>query len=104
MGAFVVCDQAVKDYLINTMRPLIFSYRFAAVECGLSHFIWATAGEFSRTPSTFSEHQPTVANFIQQTLGFPMPSATNVVPYIVGENQRALKLHSVCSNAIFMLC
>ncbi|TNG91741.1 8-amino-7-oxononanoate synthase, partial [Testudinibacter aquarius] len=25
MGAYVVCDQVIKDYLINKMRPLIFS-------------------------------------------------------------------------------
>jgi len=92
MGAFVVCDQAVKDYLINTMRPLIFSTALPPLNVAWSHFIWQQLANFHERRQHLANISQQLRTFIQQTLGFPMPSATNVVPYIVGENQRALEV------------
>lgn len=92
MGAFVVCDQAVKDYLINTMRPLIFSTALPPLNVAWSHFIWQQLTNFHERRQHLANISQQLRTFIQQTLGFPMPSATNVVPYIVGENQRALEI------------
>lgn len=92
MGAFVVCDQAVKDYLINTMRPLIFSTALPPLNVAWSHFIWQQLANFHERRQHLANISQQLRTFIQQTLGFPMPSATNVVPYIVGENQRALEI------------
>ncbi|MDK9561743.1 8-amino-7-oxononanoate synthase [Gallibacterium anatis] len=92
MGAFVVCDQAVKDYLINTMRPLIFSTALPPLNVAWSYFIWQQLANFHERRQHLANISQQLRTFIQQTLGLPMPSATNVVPYIVGENQRALEV------------
>ncbi len=91
-GAFVVCEQEVKDYLINTMRPLIFSTALPPLNVAWSHFIWQQLANFHERRQHLANISQQLRTFIQQTLCFPMPSATNVVPYIVGENQRALEI------------
>lgn len=92
MGAFVVCDQAVKDYLINTMRPLIFSTALPPLNVAWSYFVWQKLASFHDRRQHLVKISQQLRNFIQDELNLPMPSETNVVPYIVGENQRALKV------------
>lgn len=91
MGAFVVCDQLMKDYLINTMRPLIFSTALPPFNVAWSYFLWQQLPRFSQDRLHLANISQRLRTFIQTELGQSMPSSTNVVPYITGENQAAVK-------------
>ena len=91
-GAFVVCEQEIKDYLINTMRPLIFSTALPPFNVAWSYFVWQKLASFHDRRQHLVKISQQLRNFIQDELNLPMPSETNVVPYIVGENQRALEI------------
>lgn len=86
MGAYVVCDQILKECLINQMRPLIFSTALPPFNVAWTHFI------FERLPQLSKErtHLEQLSAFLRQEVEHRtqiMPSKTCIVPYILGENE-----------------
>ena len=89
MGAYVVCDQILKECLINQMRPLIFSTALPPFNVAWTHFI------FERLPQLSKErtHLERLSAFLRQEVEHKtqiMPSQTCIVPYILGENETTL--------------
>ncbi|BCL67533.1 putative 8-amino-7-oxononanoate synthase [Haemophilus haemolyticus] len=89
MGAYVVCDQILKECLINQMRPLIFSTALPPFNVAWTHFI------FERLPQLSKErtHLEKLSIFLRQEVEHRthiMPSQTCIVPYILGENEATL--------------
>ena len=89
MGAYVVCDQILKECLINQMRPLIFSTALSPFNVAWTHFI------FERLPQLSKErtHLEQLSAFLRQEVEHRtqiMPSQTCIVPYILGENEATL--------------
>lgn len=89
MGAYVVCDQILKECLINQMRPLIFSTALPPFNVAWTHFI------FERLPQLTKErtHLEQLSAFLRQEVEHRtqiMPSQTCIVPYILGENEATL--------------
>lgn len=89
MGAYVVCDQILKECLINQMRPLIFSTALPPFNVAWTHFI------FERLPQLSKErtHLDQLSAFLRQEVEHRtqiMPSQTCIVPYILGENEATL--------------
>ena len=89
MGAYVVCDQILKECLINQMRPLIFSTALPPFNVTWTHFI------FERLPQLSKEraHLEQLSAFLRQEVEHRtqiMPSQTCIVPYILGENETTL--------------
>ena len=89
MGAYVVCNQILKECLINQMRPLIFSTALSPFNVAWTHFI------FERLPQLSKErtHLEQLSAFLRQEVEHRtqiMPSQTCIVPYILGENDATL--------------
>ena len=89
MGAYVVCDQILKECLINQMRPLIFSTALPPFNVAWTHFI------FERLPQLSKErtHLEQLSAFLRQEVEHRtqiMPSQNCIVPYILGENDATL--------------
>lgn len=40
MGAYLVCSHTIREYLVNTMRPLIFSTALPPFQIAWTSFIW----------------------------------------------------------------
>lgn len=89
MGAYVVCDQILKECLINQMRPLIFSTALPPFNVAWTHFIFERLPQFSKERS----HLEQLSAFLRQEVEHRtqiMPSQTCIVPYILGENEVTL--------------
>ena len=91
IGAYLICDEVIKDYLINTMRPLIFSTALPPLNIAWSEFV------FRRLPQCGDKraHLANISHTLRQAIaqrGLPMPSQSNVVPYITGSNASAEQL------------
>ncbi len=46
VGAYVVCSQLLKDYLINSMRPLIFSTALAPINMAWTYYLFKQLPQF----------------------------------------------------------
>lgn len=97
-GAFVICNRVFRDYLINTMRPLIFSTAIAPVNVLWTLFI------LNRLPS-FQEERRRLAEtsrlFRQKLgeLGFRTNGCSQIVPLIAGKNGRCIELSETLKAA-----
>ena len=89
MGAYVVCDQILKECLINQMRPLIFSTALPPFNVAWTHFIFERLPQFSKERT----HLELLSLFLRQEVEHRtqiMLSQTYIVPYILGENDATL--------------
>lgn len=89
MGAYVVCDQILKECLINQMRPLIFSTALPPFNVAWTHFIFERLSQLSKERT----HLEQLSAFLRQEVEHRtqiMPSQTCIVPYILGENEATL--------------
>ena len=89
MGASVVCDQILKECLINQMRPLIFSTALPPFNVAWTHFIFERLSQLSKERT----HLEQLSAFLRQEVEHRtqiMPSQTCIVPYILGENEATL--------------
>lgn len=95
VGAYIMCDEAVKQWLINTMRPLIFSTALPPINHAWTRFILAKMpmltdqrmhlAQLSITLSQAIDPQHRVSPTAQH-ISYDSP----IIPYILGDNARAL--------------
>ena len=95
MGAYVICSETIKQYLINTMRPLIFSTALPPINVAWSYYLFEKLPQLTAQRTQLAE----VSNHFRTQLaakGDVTPSQSHIIPHIVGENeacmQQALRL------------
>lgn len=89
MGAYVACTKVMRDYLINTMRPLIFSTTLPPATIAWSYFIFKQLPLFGKE----REHLEIISKLLRDAIaakGVAMPSESNIIPYIIGENKACI--------------
>ena len=93
LGAYVICSAALREYLINTVRPFIFTTALPPVNIAWSRFV---LGQFA-TPDAVArrQHLAQVAGMMHafaDSLGQSVRSTSQIVPIITGENGRTLAI------------
>lgn len=94
MGAYVVCNQLFKDYLVNKMRPLIFSTALPPINIAWTLFL------FEKLPTLQArrQHLMQLSQYLHQNMPhnssqtINMPSAqSHIVPYLLWDNQKTVE-------------
>lgn len=90
VGAYVICSETIKQYLINTMRPLIFSTALPPINVAWSYYLFEKLPQFTAQRIQLAE----VSRYFRTQLadrGHPTPSQSHIIPYIVGENEACIQ-------------
>jgi 8-amino-7-oxononanoate synthase len=102
LGAYVVADRIVVDYLINTTRPFIFTTALPPV---ILHWL---SGLLDRLPEWRAKRGQVLA--LAQQLraacterGLAVRGESQIVPIIIGDNERTLKSARALKEAGFLL-
>ena len=91
IGAYIMCDEVVKQWLINQMRPLIFSTALPPINHAWTRFILAKMPSLTEQRLHLAQLSTTLSDAIperyrvsstQQKAGYNSP----IVPYILGDN------------------
>lgn len=90
-GAYLVCDAVVKEYLINTMRPLIFSTAIAPINVFWSSFVVERLAQFTQERQRLIEMSNLFRDGLKER-GFITKGSSQIVPLICGENSKAVEL------------
>ena len=92
-GAYAIMDSAVRDYLINKMRPFIFTTALPPVVVNWSRFV------LNKTVSMKErrEHLFKLSEKLRQ--GLNAVSDSQIIPLIVGENTAAVALSEKLRSA-----
>lgn len=87
-GAYVICDKVISQYLVNTMRSLIFTTALPPVSVSWLEFI------FERLPGMTEQrkHLSKLSKYMRdeiKKIGFEMKSSSNIIPIMLGKNKDA---------------
>jgi 8-amino-7-oxononanoate synthase len=103
MGAYCICDTIFKEYLINHMRPLIFTTALPPVNVAWTDFI------FNKLPELHDKrmHLEDISNQLRDAIvdmGYKTLGDSNIVPLITGTNESAIALSDYLKdNSFFAL-
>ena len=88
-GAYIVCRRTIREYLVNRMRTLIFTTALPPVNIAWTLFIVRRLGGFRERRI----HLENISNILRKALkekGYECPSASYIVPMIVGESSETI--------------
>ncbi|MBJ9986601.1 8-amino-7-oxononanoate synthase [Acinetobacter sp. S40] len=90
IGGYLICDPIIRSYLINTMRPLIFSTALPPINVAWSDFI------LKKVMAANSErlHLHKISEYLQTEIvakGYSSPSTSHIVPILIGPSQKAVE-------------
>lgn len=91
MGAFVICSETMKQYLVNTMRPLIFTTALPPVNLEWTLFIVNKICNMQER----REHLARIGRRVREVLN-PLNggivSSSHIIPYVLGESERTVEV------------
>lgn len=89
VGAYLVCDQLIKDYLINTMRPLIFSTALPPLNVAWTDFVFEQLPHFKAE----RQHLARLSEKLRRAVAERQPhsSQSHIVPYLIGDNRQTVE-------------
>ncbi|MGE8539349.1 MAG: aminotransferase class I/II-fold pyridoxal phosphate-dependent enzyme, partial [Acinetobacter sp.] len=90
VGGYLICHPIIREYLINAMRPLIFSTAQPPICMAWTDFIFQKV--LGLKPQR--QHLQQISQNLQQSVqakGFDCPSTSHIVPVIIGESQKTVK-------------
>jgi len=90
VGGYIICDSIIRNYLINKMRPLIFSTALPPISMAWSDFIFNKVLSMQQQ----RQHLVEISQYLQLAViakGFSSPSSSHIIPVIVGESQAAIE-------------
>ncbi|QPF38482.1 8-amino-7-oxononanoate synthase [Acinetobacter sp. TTH0-4] len=102
VGGYLMCHPIVREYLINAMRPLIFSTAQPPICMAWTHFIFQKALKLS----TQRQHLHAISQSLQHTIqhkGFECPSTSHIVPVIIGDSQKTVEKAKQLQHAGFYI-
>jgi 8-amino-7-oxononanoate synthase len=85
-GAFVICNNVIKEYLINTSRSLIYTTALPPINVAWTNFIVEKLPSFSEERKRLKEY----SKIFCETLNLEIHES-NIIPIILGENNIALR-------------
>ena len=102
VGGYLICHSIIRDYLINLMRPLIFSTAQPPICMAWTNFIFQKVLKLN----TQRQHLQHLSQSLQQAVtakGFDCPSTSHIVPVIVGESVKTVVKAKALQDAGFYI-
>lgn len=102
IGGYLICHPIIRDYLINSMRPLIFSTAQPPICMAWSDFILQKVFTLQQS----RQHLQQISHYLKQAVqakGFDCPSTSQIVPIILGESQKTVNKAQALQQAGFYI-
>lgn len=99
-GAFVVCDGIVKEFLVNKARGLIFSTALSPIQMQWTRFVWEQLPNFADRRTSLASNASYFRSQLQAK-GIQTPSASHIVPIIIGQASETLRKSEQLRSAGF---
>lgn len=88
MGAYVICSRTIREYLVNCMRPLIFSTALPPIQIAWTRFIFERLPLFGELREKLALTGHLLAGALEGKGG--EISESHIIPFIVGENKECI--------------
>ena len=90
VGAFLVCDGTIRDYLINRSRPLIFTTALPPVVLNWNHFVMSRLASMQPQRDKLQQTSLELRKELEK-MGLETGGSTNIIPVIIGEADRTVE-------------
>ena len=85
MGAYVVCSEVILSYLINKMRPLIFSTALPPLQMAWTQFLWEQLPTWQSEREQLHRMSRQLAQALQGRGG--EISESHIIPFLIGDSR-----------------
>lgn len=103
MGAFVVCEQMFREYLINTQRSLIFTTALPPVNVAWTRFILNRMPDFYDLRLKLAKVSERLKSVLNEK-GFETRGNSHIVPMVCGSNENSIEMANLLQeNGFFAL-
>jgi 8-amino-7-oxononanoate synthase len=102
IGAYVICDEIIKQYLINKMRSLIFTTSLPPIVVNWNYNMLKTIVKMSLE----REHLAELSNQLREDLiekGIQTAGSSNIVPVMIGDSQKCVILAEYLQKKGFLV-
>ena len=102
IGGYLICHRIIRDYLINSMRPLIFSTAQPPICMAWTDFIFKKVLHLNSK----RQHLQQISQTLQQNVqakGFACPSTSHIVPVIIGASTQTVEKAKALQDAGFYI-
>lgn len=89
VGGYIICKEAIRDYLINKMRTLIFTTALPPINLMWSYFVLERLTQLNKE----RDHLSSTGNLLRNKLkekGFDCPSTSHIIPVILGDSKKTV--------------
>ena len=90
-GAYVLCESAVREYLVNRMRPLIFSTALPPLNVLWTLRVMENLVTMGSMRQALSDNAARIREFIRSR-GVVCPSGSHIIPVMAGDSHRAIAM------------
>ena len=103
VGAYVVCSEVMRSFLVNRMRTFIFTTALPPLNVAWTKFILSRLGGWNDRRERLAEAALRVQAAVRGACR-ECPSSSHIVPFIVGEsNQTILKAEDIQRKGFYVL-
>lgn len=103
VGAFVVCSELFRDYLVNTQRSLIFTTALPPVNVAWTRFVLNRMSDFYELRLKLGKTAEKLREVLVQK-GFETRGSSHIVPFICGSNESSVEMAELLrDNGFFAL-
>ncbi|MDQ9020830.1 8-amino-7-oxononanoate synthase [Acinetobacter sichuanensis] len=102
IGGYLICHRVIRDYLINSMRPLIFSTAQPPICMAWTDFVFKKVLHLNAE----RQHLQKLSQYLKQAVqskGFDCPSTSHIVPVIIGESSKTVEKAKALQDAGFYI-
>ncbi len=101
-GAYVICSKTLKEFLINTMRSLIFTTALPPINVFWNIFIIKKLSQFNEERLKLKNLATEFRNLLKKS-GLNLKGETGIIPIIIGDNKKTIHLADQLMNAGFLI-
>lgn len=102
-GAYIVCQKAIREFLVNKMRTLIFTTALPPVNLAWTDFIVNKLPHFGERRRHLAEISEKLRKCLKDK-GYDMASSSHIIPVITGESDKAvIKAAELQANGFYAL-
>ena len=103
MGAFVVCSELFREFLINTQRSLIFTTALPPVNVAWTRFVLNRMPDFYELRLKLSRTSERLREVLRQR-GWETRGDSHIVPFLCGSNESSIEIADLLrDNGFFAL-
>ena len=102
-GAYLLCSKTIKEYLINTMRPFIYTTGLPPWSVKWTHFVFDHLADMKAEREHLSKISLLLRTALNE-LGYETAGESHIVPIILRDLDKTIALSNyLCENGFFVL-